>query len=218
MKTMSAHLVIADDHPVFREGLRKVLAGHSFVSTIDEAGDGREALALIREKKPDLAILDIGMPGLDGLEVVHSLREGGDLVSVIILTMYDDQEIFDEALNLGVRGYVSKENAPGEIVDAVKAVLAGKPYFSATMSQAMLNRSSRARNLQKNLPALNELTDVERQILCLIADGKTSREIAAELFVSAKTIDNHRTDIAAKLNIRGTHSLVKFALRHRSEL
>ena len=135
----------------------------------------------------------------------------------IFLTMYDDEELFDEALNLGVMGYVLKESAVREIVEAIRTVAGGKPYISGLMSKALLSRSKREVP-SPGRAALDQLTDAEKRVLRMIAQGMTSRAIADELHVSPKTIDNHRTNIASKLDIRGTHALLKFALRHQQDM
>ncbi len=219
MTIASLQILIADDHPIFRKGLRQVLENERRIgAVVEEASDGLRALELLETANYNLAILDIEMPGKNGLDVVRAMRLRGISCPVIFLTMYDDKELFDEALELGVMGYVLKENAVHDILDAVKAVLSGKPYISALMSSAMLKGKAQAEQLSKHLPAIDILTTIERRILRHIADGKTSKQIAEEMHLSSKTIDNHRNNIASKLNIRGTHSLLKFAVLHKREL
>jgi DNA-binding NarL/FixJ family response regulator len=209
-------IVIADDHPIFRHGLRQVMQTEKSIAIVGEAGDGTSALELIENHKPDIAILDIDMPKMNGLEVVRSLRGSGNDVSVIFLTMYDDEELFDEAMDLHVLGYVLKENALHDIVHAIHAVAAGRPYISPLMSHALLGRKTKG--TEDELASLESLTETERKVLRLIAQGKTSKTISDLLHVSPKTIDNHRTNIAAKLGIHGTHALLKFALKHEGKI
>ena len=218
MTKKNLHILIADDHPIFRQGLRQVLENDPRLdATLEEGYDGLHALELLESGSYNLSILDINMPGKNGLEVVRAMRAKGISCPVILLTMYDDKELLDESLELGVMGYVLKENAVHDIIDAVKAVLSGKPYISALMSSALLKGKTKS-NMSQALPSIDLLTEIERRILLQIADGKTSKQIAEELYLSSKTIDNHRNNIATKLNIHGTHGLLKFAVLHKSEL
>jgi DNA-binding NarL/FixJ family response regulator len=217
MKT-EIRIVIADDHPIFREGLRKVIEKDSFLKVVAEAEDGVAALERIKECGPEVAILDIDMPNQDGFAVARSIREHQSPVSVIFLTMHKDEMHFNEALDLGVRGYLIKDNAAADVVNCIRAVAAGENYISPALSTYLLNRSMRARTLSRQQPGLRDLTATEQRILTLLAEYKTSKEIAAELCVSVRTIENHRANICTKLELHGTHALVKFAIRHKSEL
>ena len=214
---MKIRLLIADDHPIFRRGLRDVIEAERDLEIVAEESDGAAALETITRLHPDLVVLDIDMPKRGGLEVVRALGKADALPPVIFLTMYDDEELFDEALDLGVMGYVLKESATREIVEAIRTVAGGKPYISGQMSRALLSRSGRTIPFPGGKD-LDQLSDAERRVLRLIAQGKTSKAIADELHLSPKTIDNHRTNIASKLNLRGTHALLKYALRHQREL
>lgn len=210
------HILIADDHPIFRQGLKQVLENQLHKnSIIDEADDGERALEYIEDGNFDLIILDINMPEKNGIEVVRTMNNRGISCPVIFLTMYDDKELFEEAIEIGVKGYVLKENAVHDIIEAVNSILKGKPYISALMSPLILQDKSIN---NKNIPSLSSLTMIEKRILRYIADGKTSKQIGEELHLSSKTIDNHRNNISSKLNIKGTHSLLKFAVQHKSEL
>src|SRR5260221_31960 len=208
-------VVIADDHPIFRSGLRQILASQSDIQVLDEVGDGEAALRSIRSLSPDIAILDIDMPKKNGLEVVQALQKEGPELPIIFLTMYDDHEMLSRAMDLGVRGYVLKEGAVREIIESVRLVGAGKHYISPALSAYLVDRRSRAAELQKAVPGLDRLTPTERKILKLIAGGRTSKEIAAELNLSARTVDNHRLNISNKLDIHGTHQLLKFAVQNK---
>src|SRR5262249_35820545 len=139
-------------------------------------------------------------------------------VEAIFLTMHKDEDLFNEAMNLGVKGYVLKDSAVTDIAAAVKAVVIGQSYISPSLSSYLISRGSRASSLAKQRPGLNVLTPTERRILRLIAENNTSREIAEELFISIRTVDNHRANISAKLELQGSHALLKFALEHKSEL
>jgi DNA-binding NarL/FixJ family response regulator len=206
MKT-EIKVVIADDHPIFRQGLRQVIEKDTLLKVLAEAADGEAALEFIRTAHPDVALLDIDMPLKDGFEVVRSLREQRSPVTSIFLTMYKDEVHLNEALDLGVKGYVLKDSATTEVVRCIKAVAAGQIYISPELSTYLLDRGRR--------PNLSELTDAERRVLVLLAEYKTSKEIAAALCVSARTVENHRANICTKLNLHGTHALVKFAIQHK---
>jgi DNA-binding NarL/FixJ family response regulator len=208
-------VLIADDHPLFRQGLRQVIEADSRFELVAEAGDGKSALRGIQEKRPDVAVLDVDLPGLSGLEVARELQ-GKDLgTRLVILTMYKEEEIFNRALDLGAVGFVLKENTVEDILKSLIAVAAGEHYLSATISGYLVRRRGRAEELATKKPGLNDLTKAERRILKLIADKKTSRQIAVELFISQRTVDAHRAHISAKLDLHGNHSLLQFALENR---
>lgn len=211
-------VLIADDHPVFRAGLRQVIETTAGLKVVAEAGDGAMALERVREHRPDVAVLDVDMPGLDGFEVVRAIRQEKLLVEVVFLTMHKDEDIFNEAMNMEVRGYVVKDSAVTDIVASIRAVFAGQPFISPALSAFLLNRTQRAARLVQEKPGLNQLTPTERRILRLLADNKTSREIAKEMYVSHRTIENHRANICQKLGLHGTNALFKFAIEHKSQL
>lgn len=210
-------LVIADDHPIFRRGLRSVLEAAGF-AVLGEAGDGEAALAAIRSNAPGVAVLDLEMPKGDGLDVARAIQEAGLPTQVVVLTVHKSKALFDRALDLGVRGYVLKDGALAEIVAAVQALAAGKSYISPQMSGHLLERRSRAAALAGEHPGLAGLTPAERRILKLIAEDKTSREIAAALFVSVRTVEHHRASICEKLGLHGSNALLRFAVAHKPEL
>jgi len=209
-------VLIADDHPIFRGGLKSVIEKERALSVIAEAGNGAEALELIRQHRPAVAVLDLDMPEMDGFDVARELQRLRLPVSVVILTMHKDETHFNQAIDLGVRGYVIKDEAASEIVGCIKAVAAGREYFSPALSSYLLSRTRRASS--KHQSGINDLTPTERRVLFLLAEFKTSKEIAAELCVSTRTIENHRAHICQKLDLQGSHALTKFALQHKAEL
>jgi DNA-binding NarL/FixJ family response regulator len=211
-------VLIVDDHPLFRQGLRQLVEADSRFELVGEAGDGRSALQLIMEKKPDIAMLDVNLPIMSGLEVARSLQEKRSATHAVILTMYKEEETFNRAVDLGVKGFVLKENAVQDILDCLVAVAAGQHYLSPTISGYLVRRRGRAEEVAVKKPGLNDLTKAERRILKLIAEKKTSREIATELFISPRTVEAHRANICAKLELRGSHSLLQFALENRASL
>ena len=211
-------VLIVDDHPLFRQGLRQVIEADQRFELVGEAGDGKSALQLILEKKPDIAVLDVNLPGLSGLEVARKLQGKRLPTQIVILTMYKEEETFNRAVDFGVKGFVLKENAVQDILSSLVAVAAGQHYLSPTISGYLVRRRGRAEELAVKKPGLEELTKAERRILKLIAEKKTSREIATELFISPRTVEAHRANICAKLELHGSHSLLQFALENRASL
>lgn len=209
-------LIIADDHPIFREGLRQIIEKDQKIRIIGEADNGAKALELITEKKPDIALLDIDMPKMTGLEV---LKQVADMpVKIVFLTMYSEEDIFDEAMGLGIKGYVLKDSAVNDILECISSVSEGNYFISPSMSNLLLKRRQKLAELRKTTPMLDNLTPTERKVLRYISQNKTSKEIADILFLSHRTIENHRTNISNKLNLRGSHSLIKFAIENKSLL
>ena len=211
-------VLIVDDHPLFRGGLRQVILADPRFELVGEAGDGEAAWKSILEKKPDVAVLDVNLPGLTGLEVARKIQEKKLRTRVIILTMLKDEELINRALDFGVNGFVLKENAVEDILDAIAAAAGGGHYLSPAVSGYLVRRRNRAEALAAHKPGLDDLTKAERRILKLIAGKKTSREIGAELFISPRTVEAHRANICTKLDLHGSHSLLQFALENRSSL
>jgi DNA-binding NarL/FixJ family response regulator len=216
--TTETRIIIADDHPIFRRGLRAVVEAEAGLSVVAEAADGDTALSLICEHEPDVAVLDLDMPGPDGFAVTRALAARGLAVTVIILTMHDSEAIFNAALDLGVKGFVLKDSALPEITDCIKTVTAGRNYISPQLSTYLVSRAGRANALARTTPGIHNLTPAERNILRLIAAEKTSRQIADELNISVRTVDRHRANVCDKLDLHGTNALIRFAIAHKSEL
>jgi len=210
--------LIADDHPLLRRGLRDVLGENSRFKIVGEAPDGQEALRLLASLKPQIAIVDIDMPRLSGLETLREIRKLPFPVKVVILTMYKEEDMFNTAMDLGAKAYVLKENAANEIVSALEKVDGGETFLSTLMLEAGQHRGERVRNLLLNKPQIEALTPAERRILKLIGEDLTSKEIADRLSLSVRTIDNHRQHICNKLKLHGTHSLLKFAFDNSAYL
>jgi DNA-binding NarL/FixJ family response regulator len=214
----SIRVLIVDDHPLFRNGLRQVIQSDARFELVGEAAEGLAAWQSILEKTPDVAVLDINLPGLTGLEVARKIHDQKLRTRVIILTMFKEEALINRALDLGVNGFVLKENAVEDIVNAIVTAAQGGHYLSPAVSGCLVRRRNRAEALAAHKPGLEELTKAERRILKLIAEKKTSREIAAELFISPRTVEAHRANICGKLELHGSHSLLQFALEHRSSL
>jgi DNA-binding NarL/FixJ family response regulator len=211
-------VLIVDDHPLFRNGLRSVIVASPRFELVGEAGDGEAALKFILEKKPDVAVLDVNLPGLTGLEVARKLQGKKIPTRLIILTMHKEEDMINRALDFGVNGFVLKENAIEDILEAIVTVAKGGSYLSPSVSGFLIRRRHRAEALATKKPGLDDLTKAERRILKLVADKKTSKEIAAELFISPRTVEAHRANISQKLELTGSHSLLQFALENRSSL
>jgi DNA-binding NarL/FixJ family response regulator len=211
-------ILIADDHPIFRKGLRQVIESEAHLKVVAEADDGAAALEQIRQLQPDIAILDIHMPIMSGFELARTVEEQGIEVGVIFLTMHKAEDMFNSAMDIGVKGYVLKDSAVTDIVGSIKAVMEGQPFISPQLSSYLLNRSTRAAALRQHRPRLNELTPTEWRVLRMLAEYKTSRQIADELCIHPRTVDNHRANICTKLELRGSHALLKFVIEHKSEI
>jgi len=208
-------VLIADDHPIFRSGLRAIIESDASFVIAAEASDGEEALALIVDTHPDIAILDYNMPKLTGFALMDKLAKLQTSVIPVMLTMHNDEAMFAKAFELGVRGYVLKDSASVDIINCLRAVAQGQIYTSAAVTTYLFKRASSDR---KTVEGLGSLTPSERTVLRLIAEYKTSREIADELSISVRTVENHRSNISSKLGVTGSHSLFKFAIEHRSDL
>jgi DNA-binding NarL/FixJ family response regulator len=208
-------IIIADDHPIFRSGLKTIIKDEENIILIGEASDGQKALELILNEKPDIAILDMSMPVKTGLQILRELKDKKSKTKVIFITMFREEDIFNEAMNHGVEGYVLKECAENDIVECIKQVAKNNYYISPLISNLLLKRRNKMDELDRQNPSIENLTPTERRILKLVGENMTSKQISEELFISPRTIDNHRTNISNKLNLHGTHSLVKFAIENK---
>jgi len=210
-------VLIADDHPIFRKGLREIITAEPSLKLVAEVEDGARALEAIRSQLPQVAVLDVDMPHQDGISVARTIKEEGLPVAVVLLTMHRNERFFNAALDLGVAGYVLKDSAVSEIVSAIRAVNAGNRFVTPLLTDYLLNRRQ-AQTQSEAGTGLATLTDAERRVMTLIAEYKTSQEIADELFISIRTVDRHRANIANKLDLKGAHALLHFALEHKAGL
>jgi DNA-binding NarL/FixJ family response regulator len=208
-------VLIADDHPVFRLGLRQVIEADSAFAVTGEASDGEMAMQMIESFAPAIAILDIGMPKLDGLELARRLQEIASEVKIVFVTMYREERLFRKALEAGVKGYVLKDSAAIDIISCLNAVAAGQNYTSPELTTYLINRVRGDESETHPRSVIDSLTDSERRVLSLIADCKTSKEIAQELFISSRTVETHRNNICKKLDVHGSYALMKVALENK---
>ncbi|MPY89696.1 MAG: response regulator [Luteitalea sp.] len=211
-------VVIADDHPIFRHGLRQIIEADPHLTVVAEASDGQQAYRALAELGPAVAVLDLTMPLKDGFEVARAARDARLPTALVFLTMHKDEHYLKAALEVGAKGYVLKDSAVSEIVGCIRAVAAGQEYISPALSSLLIRRSKDADMLARERPVLDRLTPTERRILKLIAHGLTSRAIADSLNIGLRTVEHHRNNVAAKLGLQGSHALVKFAVKHESQL
>ena len=211
-------VLIADDHPIFRRGLCDLIASDTSLRLVGEAADGEQAWQLIQKLQPAVAVLDIHMPKRSGLQLGRLLSQHRLRVELIILTMDTEEGLLNEALTLGVKGYLLKETAVTDLLQAVRRVTGGGCYISAALSGALVRRNAAREALQEQKLGLASLTPTERQILKLIAEDRTSKEIAELLACSIRTVETHRQNISHKLELSGSHSLLRFAFDHKAQL
>jgi DNA-binding NarL/FixJ family response regulator len=211
-------IVIAEDHPFFRDGLRTAIAGEARFTIVAEAGDGEAALDHIRRLKPAVALIDINLPGMDGCAVVRRIRQERIPVEIVFVTICEDEDVFEEALDWDVKGYVLKDCTAAEIVRCIETVAAGRSYISPSMSTYLVNKTRGMKAFAAKMPSIGLLSPQERAILRRIAQDRTSKEIAQELGIAPKTVDAHRSNICNKLDLHGNHVLRRFAVLHRDEL
>ena len=204
-------LLLVDDHPVVREGLKLGLAHHEHIEVVGEAADGREAIDKAKLLQPDVILMDISMPVMNGLEATEALKKEAPHSKVLILTMHDDKEYVLRITKAGAHGYVLKDSPPEELLGAVVAVAMGQAFFSPRISQVLLDDYVRSAG-EVSEPTNEVLSRRETEVLKYIADGLSNKEIAAKLFVSVRTVETHRERITGKLGIKSVAGLTKYAI------
>jgi DNA-binding NarL/FixJ family response regulator len=207
-------VIVADDHTIVRKGLCAILEGETDIEVVGEAEDGREAIKKVEQFQPDVVLLDITMPILNGLEATRQLSKRFPKLKILILTMHDNEEYVFETLRAGASGYLVKRSAPNELISAIQAVYSGGSFLSPAISKRVIDEYVRGGPKKvKEDEEYGKLTEREREILQLIAEGRANREIAELLNISIKTVESHRSHIMEKLNIRNIAELTQYAIR-----
>jgi DNA-binding NarL/FixJ family response regulator len=206
-------ILLAEDHTIVRKGLRSLLDSEAGIQVVGEAADGREAVDKVRHLLPDVVVMDIAMPGLNGLEATRQIRKQFPRVRVLILTMHADEEYILQILQAGASGYVVKQAAPEELVSAVKTVDRGDLFLSPSISRTVVQEYIRQAEAMAGRDSYEPLTPREREVLQLIAEGRPPREIAEILRISVKTIETHRAHLMRKLDAHSTADLTRYAIR-----
>ena len=212
-------ILIADDHPLMRKGLRLSVEEDPGLKVVGEASDGEAALALIKKLHPQVVLLDIEMPKLDGLGVLREMVKSGLKTEVIFLTFHSNQDLFRSAMDLGCKGYILKDSAVQEVVAGIHAVASGRPYISSAITTGLLLRQNQP-DAKPSDSLMSHLTPTELRIMQLNSRGKTSKEIGAELSIHYRTVENHRTSMCRKLELEGegANALLRFALQNKNLL
>jgi two-component system response regulator NreC len=210
---MKLKVLIADDHGVVRKGLRLLLQQYPEIEVVGEAANGREVVRQAAELQPNVILMDVAMPLLNGIDAAEQIRKANDRIGVIMLTMHADEGYLLRALNAGVRGYLLKESAEEDLFRAVRAVSQGKPFFSPAITQTLLEDYMRVLKQEGLSDSFELLTTREKELLQLLAEGKSNKEAALILDVSLYTVESHRTNFMQKLNLHNTAEIVLYAVR-----
>jgi two-component system, NarL family, response regulator NreC len=207
-------ILIADDHGIVRAGLKLLLNRISGTEVVAEAADGREAVRLAKAFQPDVVLIDVAMPLLNGLDAARQISRDNPRTGIIVLSMYMDESYILRALDAGARGYLIKDNADDELENAIRSVAAGRPFFSQAIADTLLEDHVHVMRKQGVTESYDLLTAREREVLHLLAEGKSNKETAAVLNLSPYTVDTHRTNLMQKLGLHNTAEIVLYAVRH----
>lgn len=210
---MPTRLLLVDDHAVVRSGLRMLLESESDMQIVGEAGSAAEALQAVERLKPDVVLLDIGLPDSSGIEVARQVKQVSPATAVVALTIHEDEEYFFKMLEAGAVGYVPKRAAPEELIQAIQAAALGEVYLYPSLAKLLVKDYLTSEGAARNARALDGLTDREQEVLALLAEGESNPEIADRLGISPKTVSRHRENIMRKLNLHSRSELVKYAIR-----
>lgn len=206
-------VLLADDHQLMRSGVRLMLERETDLAVVGEACDGREAVALVKSLKPEVVVMDIGMPNLNGIEAARQMTEENPQLAIVMVSMHSDESYVLRALKAGARGYLLKDSAEADLIKAVHAVAGGKSFFSPAVSKLLLDDYVRKLKRSGTEDAYDLLTPREREVLQLIAEGKSNKDIANLLNLSVYTIESHRANLMEKLNLKGLPELILYAVR-----
>lgn len=207
-------VLIVDDHSMFRAGIKALLTAEEDIEVVGEASEGNEALSKLRELKPQVILMDIAMHGLGGLKATSMIKTEFPQVEILTLTMHDAEEYFFEMLKAGASGYILKEAPPSELFTAIREVAKGNAYISPAMARRFVNDYLKRAKTGEESKSYDGLTEREREVLRLIAEGRTNQEIAHQLVISTSTVQTYRTRLMSKLNLENRSQLIKYALRH----
>jgi DNA-binding NarL/FixJ family response regulator len=211
----TVRVLLADDNGILRKGVRSVLAQDPDIVVAGEAGDGPEAVRLAEELGPDVVVMDIAMPGLNGLDAAAQIARRARRTAVIILSMYSDEEYLVRAVSAGVRGYLLKDSAEPDLVRAVRAVAAGNTFFSPAIADLLFDEYLLRLERREVQDSYDLLTDREKQVLQLLAEGRTNKEVASALALGVSTVETHRLNLMQKLDLHNTAELVLYAVRKK---
>ncbi len=203
-------LLVVDDHSILRAGLRMLFAAEPDMQIVGEASSGQQAIEAVERLHPDVVIMDVAMPGMSGIEATRRIKQIYPETAVLALTMHEDEQYFFEMLNAGAAGYIPKRAAPDDLIAAIRVVKQGNVFLHATLARFLIHDV--LQGYLHPVPEVEPLTEREREVLTLIAEGQTSREIGEALVVSPKTVDRHRENIMSKLNLHSRVELVKYAI------
>ena len=206
-------IVLVEDHTVVREGLRMLLASHHDLEVVGEAGDGREAVQCVENLRPDLVLMDLSMPGKDGMEATREIKRRFPETKILALTVHDSEEYVLVALKAGADGYILKKATHAELVMAIRSVLAGEPYLSPGISDKVIKGYLAGKKTLRRTTSWDMLTPREMEVLKLIAEGYKSKEIGEHLFISVNTVEKHRNNIMKKLDLHSASGLTAFAIK-----
>lgn len=211
---MKIRVLVADDHAIVREGLGTMLGNQPDMVVVGLAANGRDAIRMVDEYQPDVAIMDISMPELNGIDAISQMLPRHPSIKVIVLSIHETKPYVNRALKAGARGYLLKETAGLEVVEAVRAVYSGERYLSQRISDLLTDISFRSLDGSKEVSPLEQLSSRESEILQLVAEGKTSQEIGERLSISSKSVDTYRSRLMRKIGVKDVAGLVKFAIQH----
>lgn len=202
-------VLIADDHQMFREGLKQILLSDPDITVVEEAGDGQEVLNLVLKNKYDVVVLDISMPGRSGLEILQELKVEKPEIQVLMLSMYNEEQFAVQAIKAGASGYLTKNGAAREVLAALRKIVSGGMYISAAVAQEL---ASELKGDREKAPH-SKLSPREYQVMCLIASGKSNAEIAVELSISPSAVSTHRARILTKMNLKTNADIIRYAIK-----
>jgi DNA-binding NarL/FixJ family response regulator len=205
-------VIIAEDHTILREGLRSLLSTRNNLQVIGEAGDGREAVRIVNQLLPDLLLIDLSMPKLNGMEAIREIKSNHPEIKIIVLTVHKSDEYILASLDAGANGYILKDAGQNELILAIEYVMAGKVFLSPSISGKVVASYLENNKRKKNTSAWDDLTTREKEILKLIAEGNKNRDIAAHLCISPKTVEKHRSNLMRKLGLRNASTLTAYAI------